>query len=204
MNEVYEISETYRGVIAAIEGGGKTLQPGGYICKILRVQERMSRGGNPMFVFEFDIAQGNRAGFFKRKYENSSKMNANAKWGGSLYQSVSSDYGVGRLKGMITAIEHSNPGFHFNWDDPQNERTLAGKLVGVVFGEEEYLNDKNEKKKATKPFWMCSADKIREGVEVPKPRLLKEDSIPAASNIGIPLDFDEDFKLMADDDEVPF
>lgn len=189
---------------AAIEGGGETLQPGGYICKILRVQERMSRGGNPMFVFEFDIAQGNRAGFFKRKYENSSKMNANAKWGGSLYQSVSSDYGVGRLKGMITAIEHSNPGFHFNWDDPQNERTLTGKLVGVVFGEEEYLNDKNEKKKATKPFWMCSADKIREGVEVPKPRLLKEDSIPAASNIGIPLDFDEDFKLMADDDEVPF
>ena len=114
---------------AAIEGGGETLQPGGYICKILRVQERMSRGGNPMFVFEFDIAQGNRAGFFKRKYENSTKMNANAKWGGSLYQSVSSEYGVGRLKGMITAIEHSNPGFRFNWDDPvkKNIRMIKAK-----------------------------------------------------------------------------
>lgn len=188
----------------SIEGdGGEYLEPGGYLCKILRVQEQMSRNGNPMFVFEFDIVQGDRVGFFKRKYDRSIKANPKAKWGGCIYQSVSSDYGIGRLKGMITSIELSNLGFMFDWNNPQNEKTLAGKLVGVVFGEEEYKNDKGEKKKATKPFWMCSADKIREGVEVPKPRLLKEeDSIPAASSI--PLDFDEDFKLMADDDEVPF
>ena len=101
---------------------------------------------------------------------------------------------------MITAIEHSNPGFHFNWDDPQNERTLTGKLVGVVFGEEEYLNDKNEKKKATKPFWMCSVDKIREGVEAPRPRLLEKQNSAPVNNNEIPFDFDQDFALLPDDD----
>lgn len=102
------------------------------------------------------------------------------------------------LKGMITAIENSNSGFKFNWDDPQNEKLLAGKLVGVVFGEEEYMHDQ-EVKTAVKPFWMCSVDKIREGVEIPKKKTLK----PQQDLMGGYLD--EDFHLIPEgDDDVPF
>ena len=184
----------------AIEGnGGPRLEPGGYVCRILRVQEQMSKSsGKPMIVFEFDINEGTHRGFYTQKYKQASKTNPTAKWGGVLRQSVSSEYGVSRLKGMITAIENSNGGFKFNWDDPQNEKLLAGKLVGVVFGEEEYMYDQ-EVKTAVKPFWMCSVDKIREGVEIPKKKALK----PQQDLMGGYLD--EDFHLIPEgDDDVPF
>ena len=61
------------------------------------------------------------------------------------------------FKGLITAIERSNPGFIWNWD----ENSLKGKLFGGVFGREEYMGTDG------KPRWSCKVRFVRsvEGVE---------------------------------------
>ena len=46
------------------------------------------------------------------------------------------DTAAGFFKAFITAVEKSNKGYQWNWD----EKSLIGKYVVVNFGEEEYLD----------------------------------------------------------------
>ena len=73
------------------------------------------------------------------------------------------------LKSFITSVEKSNPNFTFDWNKEVSQ--LNGKKVGLVFGLEEYQNDKGETKTATKLTQFRSIDKI-DSVKIPKVKLL--------------------------------
>ncbi len=156
--------------IEAFTGDFKNITPGGHICSIVQAQPVLSRSGKEMLVLLFDIAEGEFKDFYMQQHMKNIETNPDAKWQG-IYRQLTEGNGEKFFKGLITAIENSNNGYKWNWD----EKTLKGKLFGGVFGQEEYLNNNNEVKLSTKCVFIRSIEQIRKGVKVPEIKKLKAD-----------------------------
>ena len=182
--------KNYDSVQAAVMGEQEVLEPGGYICKILKAEIKESSSGKEMMVINYDIAEGDRKDFFANKYRNNT--NENKKWQGVYYQ-LTEDNSTKFFKGMITAIEKSNEGYKFKFD----ETTLKGKLFGGIFGREEYFNINTGKQQfSTKLLWIRNIDTIKSGnFETPADKLMNNNSVPSGF-----AHVDESL----DDDDLPF
>lgn len=101
------------------------LKPGGYVALIKNIEDKPSQ---EYLKISYDIAEGEFKGYYMDLY------NSQNFWGGSFFRSYK-ESAASFFKGFITAVEKSNPGFKWNW----NEQLLKGKLVGVVLQEEEYI-----------------------------------------------------------------
>ena len=151
------------------------LKLGGHICRIMQVEETRSTTGKDMLKISLDIAEGDQKGYFEQQYKSDTR--SDKKWGCVVYQLIhDANGGTNRgFKSFVTSAENSNPNFKAAW--PNNfAACFKDKLIGGVFGREQYLNQAGEKKLATKCFFFRSADAIRAGVEVPEDRLLPENS----------------------------
>ena len=78
-----------------------------------------------------------------------------------------------RLKGFITSVEDSNSGYKFTWD----EKTLKGKSVGGVFGNEEYLAQDGTVKMATRLRYYVGNESVPTA-KAPKVKELKTKPAP--------------------------
>lgn len=151
----------------AFAGDFKTITLGGHVCKIAQAKVETTGKGDEYLSIMFDIFEGECRAFYNDQY-NQRKINyPDTKWQGVYRQFIEGD-SLKFFKAMITAIENSNPGYVWNWD----EKSLQNKLFGGVFGQEEYLKD-GEVKLATKCMYIRSVDQVRKGVEVPKVKKLK-------------------------------
>ena len=91
----------------------------------------------------------------------------------------------------MTAIEDSNEGYTWDWD----ENTLVGLTAGLLFRNKEY-DYEGRQGFWTEPFKFISADKVRTGdFKMPKDKLLPPKKKQAAPPAG--------FTEITDDD-VPF
>lgn len=100
------------------------LVAGGYVCKITKVTDAPDKEG---LLIEFDICEGN----FKNYYANlCEKFNF---WGGKFFKSYK-ETALSFFKAFITAIENSNIGFKYDFD----EKKLVGKFIGLTLRECEY------------------------------------------------------------------
>lgn len=126
-------------------GGAETLSAGGHQVRIRGAECKQSKSGRDMIVLYFEIAEGSEYdGIMMRQYERQKGFgNAQAKWPnmGTMYQLVTDQTGSTnpRFKGLIAAIERSNSGYKWDW----NEAGLKGKVLGVVFGEEEIIGQRD-------------------------------------------------------------
>ena len=174
-------------------GDFQPLELGGHICKIMSVEETKSNTGKDMLKIYLDIAEGNQTNYYADQYRADSR--ADKKWGCIVYQLIEDkDGNTNRgLKTFITSIEKSNKGFTVAWGDKFAD-CLKDKVVGGVFGREQYQNSKGELKFSTKCMSFRSIETIKSGVEVPADKLLAG-VVPAgvlgAVNTGIPADFEE-------------
>ncbi len=166
----------------AFSGGNTGLTPGGKILTITNAYETKFRSGLPALVLEIDIAEGSEAGYYRA---------ANEKFGGEwrgIYRQGTTDANGGCnpwFKGMITAIEESNNGFVFDFD----ERSLIGLSCGGVFGEEEYVAKDGSVKTITKIAQIRSVDAILSGdFKVPAKKLLDPSKNVAAYSDVNPAD----------------
>lgn len=173
----------------AFTGEFETLEPGGYVCKILQVKVEDKDYGQLMRI-GFDIAEGDKAGFYKRLFDRKVESNPDAKWPGMFYQTIKQD-DLRFFKGFITAIENSNQGFKWNWD----EKKLVGKLFGGVFGQEEYENTMGEIKLITKCRFIRSIDSIKKGITIPEIKKLNNSTLSSSGDF---------FPVNVSDDELPF
>ena len=183
-------------------GEFKPLELGGHVCKIMSVEETKSGSGKDMLKIFLDIAEGEQAYYYAEQYKADSR--AEKKWGCIVYQLVEDkDGNTNRgLKTFITSVEKSNKGFTVAWGD-NFAACLKGKLIGGIFGREQYQNSKGELKFATKCVSFRSVDTIRSGVEVPADKLLngaKQAVLQTPGTIS-PLD---GFEEIISDDELPF
>lgn len=141
----------------------KKLPKGGYICRIMKVEETKSQNGNDMVLVYLDIADGEYAGYFSSSYSNDTRPNK--KWGAVIRQVVL-DSTTGQtsrgFKGFITAMEKSNAGWVNSqiWNDNFCQ-FFKGKVIGCVFGDSYYINAAGKKAVFAKPQRLYSVETIK-------------------------------------------
>lgn len=163
------------------------LPAGGYICRITGVELRTYRTAAaeyPKLLISYDISEGDYKGFYA---ENFRRQNAYSKnWKGVYQLNIPKDDGSARserekrmFKTVIKAIEGSNAGYCWNWD----ENSLIGKNVGIVFRSEEWEIETRKGWK-TSPYMFVTADTIRTGnFSIPKPKPLTDrQSVPVGES----------------------
>lgn len=141
-------------------GEYRMLPAGNYVCKIMGVEETVSRSGREMIVISLDIAEGEYAGFFASAYRADTREGK--KWGCRFWQLIQ-DTQTGAthrgLKTFHTSVEESNEGFKIAWGEGY-ENCFKGKLVGVMFRREEYLDNMSVSHWATRPAQFRSVEAI--------------------------------------------
>ncbi len=170
---------------------------GGYVCRIISAREGAFPNGDPCLQIALEIAEGEYAGTIREQFDRKKQFNDSAKWPAILMQGTTvkgtSDTNP-YFKGLITAIQESNIGYTWNWD----EKTLTNKLLGVVFREEQFYNQQTGELQSTvRPFYGCSTAQIKMGVATPKPRPPRtqtpaQASMAAASAMGMPAEYEDD------------
>lgn len=176
------------------------LPKGGYIVKIMDAKEAVYNGQNGevhKLEISIDIAEGEYKDFYANDYRAQALNTEDRKWKGILRQYIPKDDGSEKdewtksaLKALTNAIEESNPGYHWDWD----EAGLKGKTVGCLFRSEEWSFD-GRNGWCTRPFKFISIDAIRSNkFKVPADKPLKNK--PDCSAQG--------FDLVEDSDDLPF
>lgn len=184
--------------------GSNNLPAGGYVCKIINAKCEDVNGSEKL-VLALDIAEGEHKGYYQKKYDQKKQENASAPWPCKYGQFVTTKDGLTNrfFKGMINSIEQSNSGYSLAANNG-SEKTLIGKLVGVIFGEEDFTGSNGNVYTAVKPQFFRSIETIRSGeYEIPakKPIANTPSSASLLSSLAASgkLEIVEDFS-----DELPF
>ena len=140
----------------------ETLPAGGYVGKILSVEEQAYSWGS-VLLFSFDIIEGRYKNFFADDYKANTRENK--KWRGTYRLNLPKDDGSEKdqwnkrtFGNAIWAFEESNPGFTWGWD----EQALKGKLVGLLFRNKEWSMN-GRKGWTTECCALTNIEDIREG-----------------------------------------
>lgn len=150
------------------------LPAAGYVCKILGVAyDAGTDGKSDVLTIQFDICEGEHANYFHKQYE--ANTNEDKKWKGVKRIYIPTDDGSEKdgwtkktFAGWIAAVEESNPGYAWDWD----EKKLKGKTVGIVFGETGTVIDGKEIV-YTEARFGASVEKIRSN-DYPLAKFLKK------------------------------
>lgn len=154
------------------------LPKGGYVVRIMDAAVREINGTNGTFErFEIsvDIVEGEHKDFYANDYR--SQSGEDKRWRGIVRHYLPKEDGSkedgwtkSSFKAMMEAIEDSNTGYHWDW----NEKGLKGKIVGCLVRSEEWEMD-GRSGWTTKPFKLVPAADIRENrFKVPNDKPLKK------------------------------
>ena len=162
----------YNGYKAERISAREILPAGGYVARIMDAKEIVYTWGSVLAI-SFDIAEGDYKDFFATDFRNNT--NEDKKWRGVYRLDVPKDDGSEKdgwtknsFNGAMWAIEESNPGYRWAWD----ENTLKGKTVGVIFRNREWEKD-GKSGWTTEAGVLNTADNIRNG----KFKLLKDKAL---------------------------
>ncbi len=172
------------------------LPKGGYVCKILAVEQKESRNGNPFLELSLDIAEGEYVGFFADDYN---KQSGERKWRFTHRLMIPTDgckpFTTQLFKTFNTYVEDSNPGWRFDWD--ADEKQYRGKMIGVLVNEKEYRKRNGGVGTITNIARIVKTSTIRNGsYTIPNDIRLENNS-----------NNDSDFVAVSDavnDDDLPF
>lgn len=153
--------------------GFTPLELGGHICIIKKVEEAKAKNsGKDMVRIYLDTDRSDKQpGYYGDRFKSDTRENK--KWGCIVYIMVL-DIEGNTSRGFKTFIENAekcNNGFKVQWGN-NFCTSLAGKLIGGVFGREEYLDSHGESKFATKCFNFRTVEDVKRGIEAPKDKLL--------------------------------
>lgn len=185
--------KAYSGFEAKKNSTREVLPAGGYVAKILNAKEQNYDWGN-VLVISFDIVEGEHQSFFTNDYQ--AQTGEDKKWRGTYRLNVPKDDGSEKdqwtkntFGGAMWAIQESNPGYHWDWD----ESKLKDKTVGVLFRNREWEMNGNTGW-TTECCAFTSASDIRENkFKMPKDKPLKKKS----EQPGV-------FEAAANDNDLPW
>lgn len=172
-------------------GGYEPLPAGGYVAKIMNAEEVAYAWGRVLLI-SFDIAEGEHAGHFAADYKDNPREDK--KWRGTYRLRVPNDDGSENddwnrrtFGNVMWAVEDSNPGYHWDWD----ETKLAGKKIGVLFRNKEW---EMETEQGLRTGWtteccaVISAGDARDGkYKVPKDKPLSNSAVNTKASDFAPL-----------------
>ena len=182
--------KAFSGYKAEKSASREQLPVGGYIAKILNVEEVNYDWGSVLLI-SFDIAEGFYAGFFQKDYNN--QQGEDKKWRGTYRLNVPKDDGSEKdgwtkrtFGNAMWCVEDANPGYHWDW----NEKGLKGKTVGVLFRNEEWEYNGNTGW-STRCCTFAPIGDVRDGTfKMPKDKPLKNKS--GASSAAMPGNWTEE------------
>lgn len=178
------------------------LPAGGYVARIMDAREQEYSWGSVLLI-SFDIAEGEHKDFFANDYR--SQQQEDKKWRGTYRLRVPKDDGSEQdawskrsFNNAMWAVEASNPGYHWDW----NEAGLKGKTVGVLFRNREWEMNGNTGW-TTECCALTDADSIRENrYTMPKDKPLKQHTTSSAPASSPSAGFEE--VAIESDDDMPF
>lgn len=129
---------------------GKRLTTGGYICKIIGVQNLPDK---KYLKIQFDIVEGEFKGYFKNQIEKLGYTTIN------IFRSYQ-EKALPFFKMFLNQIEITNK-MRFEMGSTFDEKSLINKFIGVVICEEEYMNNKENKIKTR-----LTVQEIKTGQEI--------------------------------------
>lgn len=187
-------------------GEYEPLPAGAYVCVIKQASEVHTQAGRPQIAILFDIAEGEKRGFYAQMYDDARRTSSDPKWKG-VHKQTMDGTSLPFFKGLMSSIEKSNPGYSFPWGLEGNEKTLVGKKFGALMGREQFRAQNGDLRWATKVVQVRSVDGLKDA-KIPEDKYLQEDAMQAASNhpfVGQP--GADGFMNIPDginDDELPF
>ena len=138
----------------AIEGGIKSPKAGPCILGVVNAFIQNNKNSEQQLVLFIDIAEGEFKNYYRRQTD---RFNKNRYL--RFYQNTEGK-GTPYFKGIISAIEESNPGYRFDW----NESTLVHKVLGGNLREEEYIRSSDSTiGTVLRVAYLCSKRTILEG-----------------------------------------
>lgn len=181
---------------AKIMSAREKLPAGAYQIKILAASVHElppSRKNGEVYTvldISFDISDGEYINFYRDDY--AAQNGENKKWGGVLRMFVPDGSGTEEdnrsmsvMKTNIAAIEESNNGYVWDW----NEQNLKGKNAGCLFRNEEYdfFDSQGQRRQgfSTKAFKFISLSELAQGkYKLPKDKLLNRSANAANAGAG--------------------
>jgi hypothetical protein len=172
------------------------LPAGGYPIKIMAANVDTYDWGEVLLI-QFDISEGQYKGFYKKNYE--SQQTENQKWKGTIRMNLPKDDGsekdgwtIRGLKTNMLALEESNKGFKWEWD----ESKLKGLSVGGLFRDKEWQYE-GKTGFFTECFKLYSLEKVRVGdFKMPDTKYLNgKQSAPESVPTGMEIT-DEDIPFL--------
>ena len=168
--------------VQATTGEFKRPTPNGYICKITLADDYpfdANTGKGDYLKIEYDIASGE----FKDYYTEQHNRFGGDFWAATMFRSYK-EKALGMFKHFTNCVENSNAGYTWAWD----EKSLVGKFIGLVLGEEEYQNNAGEIKTKLVVSQVKTVEDIKNcNFKVPVPKKLVHES-PANIDDFIPMD----------------
>lgn len=148
-------------------GSFEQLPVGAYVMTITEVIDNAEKQYLEIYS---DVAQGEHKDFFRRMVM-AGGMDASRSF--RSYKTSALVF----FKRFIVSVEKSNQGYQWNWD----EKSLIGKTVVAVFGEEEYVAKDGSVKTNVKIQEFRSVQALKENrIEIPAKKVLTEEQKAAA------------------------
>ena len=149
------------------------------VIKAARVED--TAYGGQRLILALDVIAGEHAGHYQKRFDyDSANGNFTPKWKGTFRQSIPTGDGSEKdgwtrrsFEGAIWAIEQSNPGYQWNWD----EKSLTNLKVGISVRNKEWeYNDMTG--------WTTEIGRLENIAEVQagKVKLMKDKPLPSKPN----------------------
>ena len=147
------------------------IELGGHKGIIMKAEEYTSpQSGKISLKVSVDTAKDDKQPeYFREQYKNDNRIDK--RWSNSAIKFISlgeEENQVKMLKAFITAYENSN-NCKFDWNKDWEQ--LKGKKIGIVFGQEEYINQNGDLKLNNKLRDFRSIDKV-DNIKIPKVKKL--------------------------------
>lgn len=172
------------------------LPVGAYVVKFMKGARVQEYDWGSVLLLPFDIDEGDFKDFFTQQYQSSQMEDK--KYKGVFRMMLPKEDGsekdrwtIRRFKTNIMAVEESNSGYHWDW----NEAGLAGKKVGMLFQNQEW-EYRGKTGWSASPYSLISIERVKEGkFKLPRDKPLKNKPTVQA---------DEFRALVTDDGDLPF
>ena len=147
-----------------------------YVLKVIGAHEETNKSGNGSHIkIAFDIAEGEYKDFYKKQFDASADEDRHWPYDG-IYNLAAPDdnspqWMIDNFGTFIDALESSNNGYHWDWD----EAKWKGKVIGALFRIEQSESNGNIYDH-TRPYWFRSADDVRQKKygRLPKDKLVEQ------------------------------
>lgn len=126
--------------VEATYTANEPLPAGGYVCRIMGAEVKYNDWGDQLII-SYDVAEGEHMGHFADNYRNQSDAYGEKKWKGNFRLNIPNkdknkyfESTQRTFNNFLFALEDSNHGYNFDWD----EKSLKNKLIGLLVREKEW------------------------------------------------------------------